>query len=212
MIEKEFTIKTRVSKKGYNKGLTHGKLTFIGARYELSELEKFKNLYQKWIEYKAAGQFVHQRANLPEGLTEGLVSTHIPDVVRKMKINSNKSKFHVSKFDCYNPIKDEIIEVKGCSIPDDLTSWSPDPYFDVLYFVDFSKLDGSYDIYKIDTTDEELRNEKVSDTETFQQQIDKSRRPRFSVFEKYINQSYKCSGSPEYSGNLFTITHSVTVE
>ena len=30
-------------------------------------------------------------------------------------------------------IEDEIIEVKACSIPNDLTSWSPKPYFDKLY-------------------------------------------------------------------------------
>ena len=63
------------------------KLTFIGARYELSELEKFKDLYQKWIEYKVSRSICVRGRALPEGLTDGLVSTHIPDVVRKMEIN-----------------------------------------------------------------------------------------------------------------------------
>lgn len=39
MIEKEFTIKTRVSKKGYNKGFTHGKLTFIGTNRIIKKLK-----------------------------------------------------------------------------------------------------------------------------------------------------------------------------
>ena len=50
--------------------------------------------------------------------------------------NDTKSKYPTTKFDCYDSLKDRIVEVKGCSIPNDLTSWSPKPYFDVFYFVD----------------------------------------------------------------------------
>ena len=61
---------------------------------------------------------------------------------------------------------------------------SPQPYFDVLYFVDFSSMDGKYDIYKINTTNEEIAKESVTPGgETFQEQINSNRRPRFSLLK-----------------------------
>ena len=68
----------------------------------------------------------------------------------------------MTKFDCYKEDTKEIIEVKGCSVTPDLTSWSPKPFFDFFCFVDFSTLDGKYKIYKINITSEELKNLKVN--------------------------------------------------
>jgi len=200
MIEKEFSIRTDPSDSGIRAGVLDGYLTFIGRRYELAENKKFADLFFAWKNFISAGLFVDQRVNIPEGLTEGVVAKDILGVYRYIEVVSNTHG--KSKFDCYDSINNKIIEVKGCSIPNDLSSWSPKPYFDVLYFVDFSTRDGKYKIFRIDTTSEELKNEKVSATETFQQQIDDSRRPRFSIYDKYINPSYKCSGKPIFQDDL----------
>ena len=80
MIEKEFTIKTRPSDKGKENGATTGTLCFSSMRFEKIDQNKFKELFYAWISYKDAGQFCSQRANLPEGLTEGLVAKDIPGI------------------------------------------------------------------------------------------------------------------------------------
>lgn len=204
MIEKEFSIQTRVSDKGRKEGASVGKLVFNGIRFEDSDKPKFKQLFNKWKAYKESGEFVEQRANIPEGLTEGIVAKDIRGIFRKGKKNDKKSKFPTTKFDCYCSLENKIVEVKACSIPNDLTSWSPKPYFDVFYFVDFSSMDGKYEIYKIETTDSEILGETVTAKgTTFRQQVANGRRPRFSVFEKYIIPKYKCSGKPIFYGDLF---------
>jgi len=203
MIEKIFEILTEPSQKGIDMGIDYGELSFLAHRYEKKDNQKFLSLFNGWKNFKEVGDFFGQRVNLPEGLTEGVVAKDIDNVYRYKK--SLKNKNGKSKFDCYNEVTGEIIEVKGCSISIDLTSWSPGPYFDVLYFVDFSSLDGRYKIFRINTTHKEIADEMISRNETFQDQIDSSRRPRFSLKEKYVIPCYRCSGSPVYEGDLNTL-------
>ena len=177
-----------------------GLMKVLGHRYDDSDNPKLLKLFNSWIDYQNAGKFFHQRTNIPEGLTESVVAKDLPNVYRKIKVTKGlKGK---SKFDCYKTDTKQFIEVKGCSIPNDLTSWSPKPFFDFFCFVDFSTLDGKYKIFQININSEELKNEKVSASETFQDQIDKKRRPRFSVYEKFINKSYRCTGEPILEGDL----------
>jgi Bsp6I restriction endonuclease len=52
-----------------------------------------------------------------------------------------------SSFDCYEPQKSKRIQVKACSVEEDLTSFGPDSVWDEIYFVHFypnKKYDGSY--------------------------------------------------------------------
>lgn len=205
MFEKEFVIRTRVAEKGKKLGVQTGKLTFTGIKFEEKDKSKFRDLFKSWKAFKEAGEFVNQRVIIPEGLTEGLVSKDIQDIYWYKSYDQKQSMYPTTKFDCYSSIDNKIVEVKACSVKPDLTSWSPKPYFDVLYFVDFSSMDGKYDIYKIDTSDKEILQETVTKGgETFQQQISSKRRPRFSLFEKYIDQKYKCDGYPVFSGDLFS--------
>ena len=204
MIEKNFTIQTRVSDAGRKAGVQTGKLTFTGIKFEDSDKSKFKKLFQSYKSFKEAGNFVNQRVNIPEGLTEGLVAKDIEGIYWYKSYENKKSKYPTTKFDCFCSLENKIVEVKACSITPDLTSWSPKPYFDILYFVAFSSMDGKYDIYKINTTDQEIAKEIVTaGGETFQEQINSSRRPRFSLFQKYVDPKYKCTGNPVFSGDLF---------
>jgi len=179
------------------------KFTILGTKYSDDDNANFLSVLNSWISYKESLNKIDGRnPNIPESLTEGLVSKHYSDTYRKIKIirNNNKS---LTKFDCYKLDTNQIIEVKGCSVMPDLTSWSPKPFFDFFCFVDFSSLDGKYKIFQIDITSEELKNLEVNiNGETFQDQINSKRRPRFSVYEKFINSKYKCTGEPIFSGDL----------
>jgi len=184
------------------------KLTFLGHRYDDSDDKGFLGLITTWLAYKNAGKKYHQRANLPEALTEGLVAKEIENTYRKIKILKTKPKSGVkTKFDCYNDVSNKIVEVKGCSIPNDLTSWSPKPFFDLFYFVDFSTLDGKYKIYeiKVSSNSSEFLNIKNKKGKPISKIMKEGKRPRFSVFEHFINKKVECDGNPLILGDLNTL-------
>jgi len=181
-----------------------GTLTIRGVRFEPDDSQKFAQLFFRWLEYKNSGEFVKQRANIPEGLTEGLVAKDIPHIYRKQGDNYSNPDREPTKFDCYDKLNDKIVEVKACSVPNDLTSWSPKPYFDIFYFVDFSTLDGKYKIYEISINSDEIMDIKVNSTQTFREVVSRPNppRPRFSVFDTFINPKFKCSGYPVVEDDL----------
>ena len=184
------------------------KLKFLGHRYDDSDNEGFLKLFKSWLAYKSAGEKYHQRANLPESLTEGLIAKDIKNTYRKVKVLKKKAKSGVkTKFDCYNDLSNKIIEVKGCSVPNDLTSWSPKPFFDLFYFVDFSTLDGKYKIYEINVSSDssEFLGIKNKKGKTILNLMNDGKRPRFSVYEHFINKKIGCDGSPLILGDLNTL-------
>ena len=204
MIIKELDIQTEPTEKGESKGFTVSNLKILSHRYEPSDIEHFQNLYRAWEHFDSVGEFFDQRINIPEGLTEGIVAKDIPDVYRYKKCIKNPQNGK-TKFDCYDIKNNKVIEVKAASINPDLTSWSPDPFFDLLYFVDFSSRDGKYKIYKINLNSKMLMNVQVSKTETFADQVNNNRkkRPRFPIHEHFIDKKYLCTGVPVFEGDLF---------
>ena len=203
MLKKTFQVDTPPSKIAIEKGLTKGNITFSGIKYESKDDHKFHDVFAAFKNFKNAGQFFNQRVNLPEGLSEGVVSRYIDGIFRFEKIIKNN--YGISKFDGFNEISKKFIEVKACSVFPDLTSWSPGPFFDLFYFVDFSSLDGKFKIFEINIDSNEIKKIKVSKTETFGDQIDKNRRPRFSVYEEFINPKKYCSGVPVIEKDLTLI-------
>lgn len=179
------------------------KFKILGAKYDDSDLPNFLSTLNTWVKYKFALKKIDGRnPNIPEALTEGIITKHFKNTYRKIKVIKNADK-SLTKFDCYKEDTKQIIEVKGCSVTPDLTSWSPKPFFDFFCFVDFSTLDGKYKIYKINITSDELKNLKINKNgETFQDQINSKRRPRFSVYENFINCKKNCDGKPLYTGDL----------
>ena len=179
-------------------------LKIIGHKYDSNDKKNLLKLYNAWINFKNAGKIFNQRANLPESLTEGLVTLHVDGAYRKIKSKAKKGA--KTKFDCYDEISDKIIEVKGASIPNDLSSWSPKPFFDLFYFVDFSSLDGKYKIYKIDisSTNSKFLNVKNKKGVTNEQLMKGNRRPRFSIMDEFIKKKIGCNGKPFISGDLKT--------
>tara|TARA_B100000965_G_scaffold395016_1_gene407961 strand:+ start:333 stop:905 length:573 start_codon:yes stop_codon:yes gene_type:complete len=177
-------------------------LKIIGHKYENKDKTNLLELFNNWLAFKASGKLFKQRANLPESLTEGLITLHIEGVYRK--IESKAKKGAKTKFDCYNENTKKIIEVKGASIPNDLSSWSPSPFFDLFYFVDFSSLNGKYKIYEfnISSSSSEFLNVKNKKGVTNETLMKAGRRPRFSITEEFINNKIGCNGLPIVSGDL----------
>jgi hypothetical protein len=72
-------------------------------------------------------------------------------------------------------------QIKASIVDEDLTSFGPKSKFDELYFLDFSRLDGSVDIYQLDF--EEIKKIVVNRKkgETFEMQQQQGRRPRLSL-------------------------------
>lgn len=107
-----------------------------------------------------------------------------------------------SSFDAYDPVNHSRIQIKGCSVEEDLTSFGPDSVWDKLYFVDFykeGKWDFSFDVYLIDN--QSIYNTKVNRKETFIDQQRQKRRPRFSIIRNIIRpQKLK----PQYTCNIRT--------
>ena len=66
----------------------------------------------------------------------------------------------------------------------DLTSFGPRSEYDKLYFLDFSKLDGSFMVYEINPDD--IYNFKVNKNQTFAQQQEEGKRPRFGIVKGLI--------------------------
>ncbi len=140
--------------------------------FEEVDREIMRDMWNAWITLKNILQSYGGRSpNLPEVLSEGAWCLYSGSV-RLMEPTSA---------DTYNLQKQEAEQIKASSIEDDLTSFGPDSKWDKLYFLDFSKLDGSFDAYKIPT---ELVYSQILNKrkyETFRDQQLQGRRPRLSI-------------------------------
>ena len=126
-------------------------------------------LYRSWknaseLSLKLGGR----KINLPEALSEGAFC-HFKKVGRLFSCTGNVNR----SFDCvdYNNEKDGYnmrIQVKASSVENDLTSFGPSSKWDEIYFCDFSRLDGTFDVYLI--PNELIYNYKVNSNQTMQDQ------------------------------------------
>ena len=122
--------------------------------------------------------------NLPEGLSESAFCLEMAAV----RVTSSISGAN-SSWDCYDVKRQKRIQVKACSVLPDLTSFGPNSQWDEIYFLDFfrhGKWDGTFDIYQIKTSD--IYNHKVNQNQTFKQQQQQGRRPRFSIYKELIQK------------------------
>jgi len=117
--------------------------------------------------------------NIPEVISEGVFCLATGCVRLKSGFSG----------DCYDPVREKIIQVKACSFEEDLTSFSPSNHFDEIVFLDFCKEAGEFrkgnvDFYRIPK--DFLLNVKVNKKETFADQQAQGRRPRLSIKNKII--------------------------
>ncbi len=151
--------------------------------FDKNDKKKFKQIFSSWIRLsKLSKQLEANRGiNLPEALSEGLFCMETGAV--KVKGNVGGAN---SSFDCYNLKTKKRIQVKGASSRGP-TSFGPKSEWDELYFIDFyndGDVDGTYKIYFIENN--LLDNCMVNKTETFKDQQEQGRRPRFVLYEKFI--------------------------
>ncbi len=159
----------------------------------ISELEKedrelLRKLYFDWKNLSDGIKKISTRGlNIPEAITENAFCLFFPECIRISKEKGKKCAY-----DCLNIKTGERIQIKAASIYPDATSFSPNSEYDKVYFLDFSKGDGSFKVYDIplDLIKKTIVNKKKG--ETFIDQQNQARRPRFSITKEIIiPQKYK---------------------
>ena len=147
---------------------------------EKSDRKILKELYSDWKKLNDRLKTISTRGiNLPETISENAFALFFPDCFRIVSLKGMKCSF-----DCINIKTGSRIQIKASSVASDLTSFGPRSEWDELFFLDFSKGDGSFKVYKIEP--DWIYNHQVNKKQTFKQQQEQSRRPRFSIIDKII--------------------------
>lgn len=147
---------------------------------EKGDRELIKKLYEDWKKLNDRLKAIGTRGiNLPEIISENAFCIFFPECVRTVGLKKGKCSF-----DCINTKTGARIQIKASSVASDLTSFGPRSEWDELFFLDFSKGDGSFKAYKIEP--DWIYKHMVNKNQTFQQQQEENRRPRFSIIKEII--------------------------
>lgn len=126
-----------------------------------------------------------RRINLPEGISESAFCLDFNNNCgRAIKVSNTAGSFDALDIKIKNRI-----QIKACSVQNDLTSFGPESVWDELYFLDFyrdGKYDGTFDVYKIPNN--LIYNHKVNASQTLKEQQIQGRRPRFSIKTEIIKK------------------------
>src|SRR3989344_8219362 len=148
--------------------------------YEKGDRTKLKSIYNLWNALNRAIKAISTRGvNLPEAISENAFCLFFPDCVRIVKLAKGKCSYDVVDLKM-----GKRIQIKASSVGSDLTSFGPRSEWDELYFLDFSKGDGTFLAYKIEKA--LIYSQKVNKTQTFEDQQKQDRRPRFSIINEII--------------------------
>lgn len=133
--------------------------------------------YFLWKELNALIKNNHNRGiNFPETISETLLCS-------AMDFELNRG----TGGDARNPIDKSIIEAKATSNWDkDLTSFSPNEDFDLLYFIRLNQRNDEIYFYNTNISSVNLKTIKVNATQTLGDQQAQGKRPRFSVIKNII--------------------------
>ncbi len=141
---------------------------------EKDDQKKLKFLFDLWLKLNRAIKAISTRGiNLPEAISENAFCLFF-NSVRIVKLAKGKCSF-----DCIDLDTGKRIQIKASSVAKDLTSFGPRSEYDELYFLDFSKLDSSFKVYKIQPN--WIYKFKVNKKQTFADQQKQGKRPRFSI-------------------------------
>jgi hypothetical protein len=158
-----------------------GEITNVTVQiFEDVDREQLRNIWNLWLKLRESLTLYNSRSiNLPEILSEGAWCLYSGSV---------RLIGHTSA-DTYNLVRGEAEQIKATSISNDLTSFGPKSKWDRLYFLDFSRLDGSFDAYEIPT--HTLMNYQINANQTFMDQQRQGRRPRLCLID--FIKKYKIS-------------------
>jgi hypothetical protein len=148
--------------------------------YEKGDGQKIRRLYDLWNTLNKAIKAISTRGiNLPEAISENAFCLFFPGCIRVIKLKKGKCSYDV--LDTKNGSR---IQIKASSISSDLTSFGPRSEWDKLFFLDFSVGNGSFKVYKIEP--DWIYKHQVNKKQTFAQQQEENRRPRFSITDSII--------------------------
>lgn len=156
--------------------------------FEKKDGKEWKRIFDIWKELKLGlRSYKSREPNIPEGLTE-VAFCLWSGSSRYIQIKGAK-KGIAGSFDTFNIVNQRAEQIKACSIDNDLTSFGPKSKWDDLYFLDFynkGNVDGYFDIYLI--PDKYIKNQSLNKTETFIDQQQQKRRPRFGIKKEIITR------------------------
>ena len=141
---------------------------------------KIINLYPKWKELNEEIKTIYSRGiNLHEAFTEIICCYHL-----KLDLNLNNNMTHDSS-DAYTRAGLKV-QIKGSSdCTNDLSSFGPKSQFDLLYFCCIDAENKFLmKIFQIPINN--LNKTLVNKNQTFLEQQLEGRRPRFSIYQKFI--------------------------
>ena len=151
--------------------------------FDSQDRTKWKLLFDMWKNLKMGlRDYKSREPNFPEGLSE-VAFCLLTSSKRFLSLQGPVS----ASFDTFNLEKRHAEQIKACSVESDLSSFGPRSQWDKIYFLDFyngGKLDGTFNIYELPS--EIIYKVKVNKTETFKDQQEQKRRPRFSITDKII--------------------------
>ncbi len=121
-----------------------------------------RELYKDWKGLNDRLKKIGTRGiNLPETISENAFCLFFTDCVRTVGLKKGKCSF-----DAINTKTGSRIQIKASSVGNDLTSFGPRSEWDELFFLDFSKGDGSFKAFKIKP--EWIYKHKVNKKQTFE--------------------------------------------
>lgn len=159
--------------------IVQAQVTVFNSRFDR---RKIRTLYKMWKRLNDALKKISTRGiNLPETISENAFCFAFPNCVRIVGLKTGKCSF-----DCIDTKTGSRIQIKASSVGSDLTSFGPHSEWDQLYFLNFSKGDGSFEIYEI--LPDWIYKHQVNKNQTFEDQQKQGRRPRFSITEEIIKK------------------------
>ncbi len=148
-------------------------------RLEKGDKEFLRDIYFRWKKLNEDIKKESTRGiNLPEFISENAFCLFFSSV-RVVKLKKGKCSY-----DCIDLKTGKRQQIKASSVKSDLTSFGPCSEWDELFFLDFSKGDGSFQVFKIDA--DLIYKHKVNKNQTFEEQQGQARRPRFSIIDRII--------------------------
>ena len=150
--------------------------------WEDSDSARLVRLFNLWRALNSGMKAIASRGiNLPEGISESAFCLYY---------NKNAGRaLKGGSFDAYDTANGSAVQIKASSVEYDLTSFGPKSYWDDLYFLDFYRsgaMDGSFDVYHIEN--DLIYNMRLSSSQTFRDQQQQGRRPRFSIKRDIIEE------------------------
>ncbi len=147
-----------------------------GDAFDVEDLLVLQDIFKKWMQINKQLKFLGGRnLNVPDVFSEALFCIFY---------NAVRTNATAHSYDCVMRKTGAGVQVKSASIPNDCTSFGPRSTWDLLYFADFAPNgypDGIVNFYKIDGADVYDLVINASKGETFRDQQEQGRRPRFSI-------------------------------